>query len=119
MDFKYRIRDLRREKDITADELGNAVGVSRFSVSNWETGRNQPNNDILMKLCSYFNVSLDYLMGRTDVKQPYKSTSAIKEDDFLVAFSNLSGELTEEDKKSILKIAQSFAASNEAKKEKK
>lgn len=94
MDFKYRIRDLRREKDLTAEELGNKMGVTKFAISMWENGKNQPNNDILLKLADYFDVSLDYLMGRSDIRNP----RPITEDDFLVAFSGLSEDLTEEQK---------------------
>ncbi len=106
MEFKYRIRDLRRESNLTADELGKIVGVSRFSVSNWETGRNQPNNDILFKLSEYFNCSIDYLLGRTDQRRPAENITA---DDFTIAFSNLQNELSDDDKQMILTIAQTLA----------
>ena len=97
MEFKYRIRDLRREKNITADELGEIVGVSRFSVSNWETGRNQPNNDILIKLAEYFNVSVDYLLGITDIPH-----TDVQLDEFQVALYNGTEELTDEQKEDLL-----------------
>lgn len=112
MDFKYRIRDLRREKNLTADELGELVGVSRFSVSNWETGRNQPNNDVLIKLSQVFGVTIDYILGNSDIPSP----ESVTEDDFVVAFSGLSGELTDEQKKQMLDIANALATQNKLKK---
>lgn len=120
--FMYRIRDLRREMNISGEQLGKILNVGKTTISQWENGINYPNQDTLNKLCDYFNCSFDYLMGRSDVKQPYSKqatgTPDIASDDFLVAFSGLSSELTEEDKQTILKMAQAFAASNEAKKDK-
>ncbi len=68
MEFKDRIRDLRSKSGLSGEEFGKLFGVSRNTVSVWERGRNHPNNDVLLRIADYFNVSLDYLMGRTDVK---------------------------------------------------
>lgn len=112
MEFKYRIRDLRRTRDYTAEELGNLVGVSKYAVSMWENGHNQPNNDVLIKLSKIFNVTIDYILGISDIPNP----QSITEDDFLVAFSGLSDELTEEQKNQMLSIAKSLAIANKSNK---
>jgi len=58
--YKDRIRDLRKKAGITQDDLTDKIGVSRFSVSNWELGKHPPNADELLFLSNRFNVSVDY-----------------------------------------------------------
>jgi len=53
----------RKEKGITQEELANFIGVSKASVSKWETGHSYPEIIFLPQLAAYFNVSLDELMG--------------------------------------------------------
>ncbi len=115
MNIKYRIRDLRCEADISQQKLADALGVTRGAVAQWENGFTLPATDMLEKICDYFNCSLDYLMGRTNIKH---SADEIFSNDFLIAFDKLSEELSEDDKKVILRMAQGFANSNEASKKK-
>ena len=65
-DFKNRLRDLRLENNLTMEELANKVGCTRGAISNFENGNRKPSLDILISLADYFNVSIDYLVGRTD-----------------------------------------------------
>lgn len=53
----------RREKGITQDELAAYIGVSKASVSKWETGTSYPDITFLPQLAAYFNISIDELMG--------------------------------------------------------
>jgi len=52
----------RKEKGITQDELANYIGVSKASVSKWETGQSYPDVTFLPQLAAYFNISIDELM---------------------------------------------------------
>ena len=61
-----RIKQLRLERGINQKELGDAVGVSKQSVSNWENGNIMPSVDLLIRLADIFGVSTDYLLGRTE-----------------------------------------------------
>ena len=61
-----RIWQLRLERGINQKELGNAVGVSKQSVSNWENGNIMPSIDLLIRLADVFGVSTDYLLGREE-----------------------------------------------------
>jgi len=54
---------LRCEKNITQKQLGDAVGVSLFTVSGWETKDREPDYDMLVKIALYLNVSTDELLG--------------------------------------------------------
>ncbi|NLD19007.1 MAG: helix-turn-helix transcriptional regulator [Clostridiales bacterium] len=55
----------RHEKGITQDELASFMGVSKASVSKWETGQSYPDIVLLPRLASFFNISVDTLMGYT------------------------------------------------------
>ena len=110
MKFKFILRNLRFEEKISQEALATSLGVTRGAVAQWENGFTIPTNDMLTKIADYFNVSLDYLMGRSDIKNP--NNINITQDDFSIAFSNLQGDLTEEDKRQILKMAQFLAEEN-------
>lgn len=64
-----RIKELRTQRKITQEELGNIINVQKAAVSKYELGRAVPSTDVLTKLANYFNVSVDYLLGRTDEPQ--------------------------------------------------
>ena len=63
-----RVKQLRTEKKIRQIDFASAMGVAQSAVSNWETGRNEPDNDMLCKIADYFGVSVDYLIGRSNVR---------------------------------------------------
>ena len=65
-----RIAQLRREKGISQVALGMVLNVSQKMISSYETGKNQPNIDMLKKMASYFGTSVDYLIGHTNIRQP-------------------------------------------------
>ena len=67
--FKERLLMLRTEKGISQAKLGKVLDVSRWSIYNYETGKNYPDYNGLITLADFFNVSLDYLVGRSDVRE--------------------------------------------------
>ncbi len=75
------IADKRKEKGITQDELANYIGVSKASVSKWETGQSYPDVTFLPQLATYFNISIDELMDykpqmtKDDIRLLYKRLS--------------------------------------------
>ena len=69
--FSDRLRSLRDDKRLTVDEVASEVGISRSTLSNYETGARHPKKPILDAILDYYNVSLDYLEGKTDVKNVY------------------------------------------------
>ena len=72
----------RKEKGITQDELANYMGVSKASVSKWETGQSYPDITFLPQLAAYFNISIDDLMDykpqmtKEDIRKLYIKLSA-------------------------------------------
>ena len=64
--YGERIRELRRERNMTQKELGVAIGVDFRTVSFWETERFEPNISQIIRLCKFFEVDSDYLIGLKD-----------------------------------------------------
>ena len=64
---KYqRIRDLREDRDLNQTQVAKILGMSQTGYSKYETGENDISTAILIKLADYYNVSTDYLLGRTN-----------------------------------------------------
>ncbi|AJE10458.1 helix-turn-helix domain-containing protein [Clostridium botulinum] len=63
-----RIKELREEKGINQLELSKILNVHKGSVSNWENNKRTPDADMLTKIADFFNCSVDYLLGNTDIK---------------------------------------------------
>ena len=63
-----KIRRLRTAHGITQVELAHRLGVSKQSVSNWESNNIQPSIELLEKIADLFGVTTDYLLGREDLQ---------------------------------------------------
>ena len=64
------LRELRLEKDITQEDLGKVLNVSKQTVNNWENNRRKCDLDTLFKLAKFFGVTVDYLLGINENKKP-------------------------------------------------
>lgn len=64
-----RIRELREDKDLTQREMGEILKCSQRVYSNYERGDLDIPTDVLIKLADFHNVSTDYLLGRTKIKE--------------------------------------------------
>lgn len=71
--FSDRLKALREDHDLTQSELSKKLKISRTALSNYETGFREPNLEILISIADYFNVTLDYLLGRTNINKPFKN----------------------------------------------
>ncbi|MBQ8766254.1 MAG: helix-turn-helix transcriptional regulator [Clostridia bacterium] len=69
MKYNERLRNLREDLDMTQTDVAKLFNVGQKTVSNWESGRNEPPYDILIKYASFFNVTTDYLLGISDDPQ--------------------------------------------------
>lgn len=61
-----RIHDLRTQKHLTQTELSKILHVSQQTITKWENGKAEPSSSALSKLSEYFNVSADYLLGKSN-----------------------------------------------------
>ncbi|AZV56041.1 helix-turn-helix transcriptional regulator [Clostridium sp. AWRP] len=113
-----RIRNLREEKSISQLELSKILNIGNTTLSQYESDKRIPSDTVKKKMAEYFGVSLDYLMGLTDTKEPkinipqeysdkYKVTSHDKKQ-YLEHMKKaneaffMDDEFDEEDKKEIL-----------------
>ena len=63
-----RLRELRKERGLSQDVLANEMSINIKTLRRYEVGENNPRVAILIELADYFNVSIDYLVGRSDVR---------------------------------------------------
>lgn len=74
--MKYkRIRDLREDKDWTQQKIADMLFINRRTYAAYENGVNSMTPETLIKLAAIHNVSIDYLLGITDTKDPYPKKS--------------------------------------------
>ncbi|MBQ9130192.1 MAG: helix-turn-helix transcriptional regulator [Clostridia bacterium] len=64
------MRDLREDSDKTQQQIADVLGTSQTMYARYERGANELPIRHLMKLCDYYHVSADYLLGRSDIKNP-------------------------------------------------
>ena len=67
--FATRLKELRKEKSLTQKGMAQIFQMSENGYQNYEIGRSTPHYEVLMNFADYFNVSLDYLTGRSEVRE--------------------------------------------------
>ena len=79
--FGDRLKELRKEHNLTQEDIGNLCDVAKNTVSNWENNVNQPSFEITKKLAEYFGVTIDYLLNFTqdDVDNMERLKQALKQ----------------------------------------
>lgn len=86
--FRERLKDLRRERNITQVKLGKYLDFGYTAIANYENGRNEPSIDTLIKIAKFFDVSVDYLLG-CEEKQKYGFSITKQEEELLGVYSKL------------------------------
>ena len=61
--IRNRIRDLREDRDLRQIDVANATGIDQKTLSNYETGKTNPDSFSIIKLADFFDVTTDYLLG--------------------------------------------------------
>ncbi|WP_274964150.1 helix-turn-helix domain-containing protein [Tepidanaerobacter syntrophicus] len=130
--FNEVVKKLRAEKQVSQKAVADAIGVDRTTYNKYETGKSQPDFETIKKLADYFGVSVDYLLGRTDIRNPYipdeyaKNHKITKRDleqyeDFVehIGAFFMDNEIAEEDKEKLFRdISELFWESKEINKKK-
>ena len=70
MNFNERIRALREDCDKTQTEIAEILNTNQKKISRLETGECEPNLNDIKRLCQYYNLSADYILGFTDTPKP-------------------------------------------------
>ena len=68
MNFSNRLKKLRTQKGLTQQQISDYLNIPRTTYSGWERGAQEPNFTMISTLAELFNVSIDYLLGETDIK---------------------------------------------------
>lgn len=66
-----RLKMLREELSLTQSQLAQQLEIATSSISQYESGDRIPSDDIKIKLAKFFDVSLDFLLGLSDIRNPY------------------------------------------------
>lgn len=72
MDYRTRLKNIREDHDLTQTEIGRLLNKSQQGYNHIETGRAELKIDDLIKLCRYYNLSADYMIGLIDKPKSYK-----------------------------------------------
>ena len=65
--FSLRLRELRNSKDLSQQKFADIIGTSKSSINMYERGEREPGLETLETIADYFNVDLDYLLGKSDI----------------------------------------------------
>ena len=79
MSMGTRIKELRKKSGMTQTDLAKKLGVTKGTISTWETGSRTPSFDALDQMSEMFEATFDYLMGRADVNSYHAMTEADQE----------------------------------------
>ena len=68
MDFSTRLKELRTDNDMLQSDLAEKLNLKSSAISKYEKGLTQPSIETIIKLADIFNVTVDYLVGASDIK---------------------------------------------------
>jgi len=75
MNFAIRLRELRNTAKLTQQQLGDQLNLRGSAISKYESGDSQPSFPTLIKISKIFNVSIDYLLGVSNMQNPYSTAN--------------------------------------------
>lgn len=101
-----RIKELRAEKGILQADLAKLLKIGQATISNWENGRTEPDQDALREMSKFFDVSIDYILGNTDIKNPLTSEDMNGLTEKQIKILEMMGELPEQDQDDLIQQAE-------------
>lgn len=100
MNFKERLRQLRNEQKLSQQELGKRLHLGTSAISMYERGEREPDFEKLEMIADFFNVNIDYLLGKSEIRKPEQAATGNQskpdENDIRVALFGGDGEVTDE-----------------------
>ena len=88
------LRKLREEKRISQQKLGEIIGISQQSINKYENHNIEPDINTLKLLADYFNTSVDFLIGHTDIRHKIENVTTMDLNDHEVTHINKYRQLT-------------------------
>lgn len=80
--FGERLRILRQQKELSIRKLADDLKYGKTTIANWENDNRFPDRETLIKLADFFNVTVDYLLGRTDNPNSFIQTMKYNNHDY-------------------------------------
>ena len=100
-----RLKLLREEKKLIQKDIAKLLNVSIPAVNQYESGKRDMSTETVIKLAEYFNVSTDYLLGKTDIRNPGKQIDDVLNEAMIGMSKQDYEKLTETQKKQIRDFA--------------
>lgn len=79
-DFSDRLRQLRKEKELSQQEVADALGFDKMTISGYENGKRHPRFDTIDTLADFLDVDITYLLGSSDQRRPYPRMTPEEQD---------------------------------------
>ncbi|MCO4288403.1 helix-turn-helix domain-containing protein [Clostridioides difficile] len=111
-----RIKELRIEKDVTQKELATFLGLTPKMISFYEKEERFPPHDIILKISEFFNVSTDYLLGKSNEREINDFIEKLDSPEDIKNMLKIFTELSEEAQDRMLSIAKVFLEEEKSKK---
>lgn len=114
-----RIREIRKQHKMTMKQLGLEIGVAESTISQYETGKRQPDNEALLKIGELFDVTVGYLLGVEPPKEKAPtvfSERSMSDDDLIFALWGDDKDITDEDLEDVRRYAEFVAQRRKEKK---
>lgn len=74
-----RLKEMRAERKLTQADMGKVLGITQVAYSYYELEKRKMSVDVLMKLADYFETSVDYVLKRTDQREPFEKSKFRRE----------------------------------------
>lgn len=103
--FGENIKQLRKNKNMSQEELGKVFNISGPAVSKWETGQTEPDNELLKQIANYFGVSIDYLLGNISNNTEEEEIRILKNLLIRNKYMEADEDLTEVELENLIKMA--------------
>ena len=78
--FGQRLKQLRKSHNLTQLEFAKIFNIANGTIGNWESGNREPDFNTLNRIADFFNVSTDYLLGKTDNRNPWQPELSEKDE---------------------------------------
>lgn len=111
-----RLKDLREDCDLKQSELCEKINISKNTYVNYEQGKREPPLELIIKLANFYDVSIDYISGRTNNKKGFNKSDLSKKEQRLISIFR---EMTSEEQGRLLERAEMIIETTEGNTENK
>jgi transcriptional regulator with XRE-family HTH domain len=103
--FAENLKKLRKNKGLTQVQFAEIFNISSGTIAMWETNKRIPDTSMLIKIAEYFDVTVDYLLGKDNISNTGKKEDPVEADQDLVILNRNAKKLSPENRKKLLDMA--------------